>query len=71
MDYLLIYMRRIDCIYKLKLQEPGAEFRWEQMEEIRLGLEKDLDVSVYANPSIKWEEMKRIREELTMYKQEI
>ena len=22
MNYLLIYMRRIDCIYKLELQEP-------------------------------------------------
>ena len=34
------------------------------MEEIRFGLEKDLDVSYYLNPSIEWEEMERIRLEL-------
>ena len=27
MNYLLIYMRRIDCIYKLGLQEPGINNR--------------------------------------------
>lgn len=26
MNYLLIYMRRIDCIYKLELQEPENDF---------------------------------------------
>ena len=40
------------------------EFNWSQMEEIRFGLEKDLDVSYYLNPSIEWEEMERIRLEL-------
>ena len=34
------------------------------MDEIRLGLEDNLDVSVYAKPEISWKEMKKIREEL-------
>lgn len=35
-----------------------------QMSEIRLGLEKGIDVSVYARPMIEWEEMLRIRRRL-------
>ena len=35
-----------------------------QMEQIRLGLLDNLDTSVYANPKIDYEEMKKIRLEL-------
>ena len=31
------------------------------MRQIRLGLQKGIDVSIYLNPSIKWGEMERIR----------
>ena len=31
------------------------------MEQIREGLEKNLDVSIYANPEIPWQEMREIR----------
>ena len=31
------------------------------MEQIRLGLENNIDVSSYLNPNIDWEEMLRIR----------
>jgi hypothetical protein len=31
------------------------------MEQIRIGLEKDLDVTPYLNPGISWEEMEQIR----------
>ena len=31
------------------------------MEEIRLGLKNNLDVSLYANSEISWQEMKEIR----------
>ena len=34
------------------------------MEQLRLGLEKNLDVSIYLNPSIEWREMERIRLDL-------
>ncbi len=34
------------------------------MEQIRLGHEKGLDVSVYAKPELSWEEMKEIREKM-------
>ena len=34
------------------------------MEEIRLGIKHGIDVSIYLNPGIDWEEMERIREEL-------
>ena len=34
------------------------------MEEIRLGLEANIDVTPYLNPSIKAEEMERIRKKL-------
>jgi len=32
------------------------------MKEIRLGLEQDLDISIYLNPNMSWEEMKKYRE---------
>lgn len=31
------------------------------MREIREGLENNIDVSTYAKPNIKWEDMERIR----------
>ena len=31
------------------------------MLEIRLGLEANLDVSLYANPEYNWEQMKELR----------
>ena len=34
------------------------------MSQIRYGLEQFLNVSIYANPNIEWEEMERIRKEL-------
>ena len=35
-----------------------------QQEEIRLGLEDNLDVSSYAKKEFDWDEMKKIRKEL-------
>ena len=32
-----------------------------QQEEINLGLEDNLDVSIYANSEISWQEMREIR----------
>lgn len=34
------------------------------MEQIRLGLLKNLDVEIYSDPNIKAEDMERIRKEL-------
>ena len=34
------------------------------MEEIRLGLEENLDVSIYAKKEFVWFQMKEIREKL-------
>ena len=34
------------------------------MQQIRLGLEEDLDVSIYANSDFGWSEMYAIRERL-------
>ena len=34
------------------------------MEQIRLGLENGIDVTLYLNPNIRWNEMERIRLEL-------
>jgi len=34
------------------------------MSEIRKGIENNIDVTLYLNPAIKWEEMQRIRLEL-------
>ncbi len=33
----------------------------QQMEEIRMGLEAGLDVSLYARPEFDWEQMQEIR----------
>ena len=35
-----------------------------QMDQIIKGLKSKIDVSIYANPEIDWEEMKEIREKL-------
>ena len=34
------------------------------MEQIRLGLKEDLDVSIYAKSEYSWEQMKKIRKRL-------
>jgi hypothetical protein len=34
------------------------------MSEIREGLEKGLDVSIYANPEYYWQQMENIRKQL-------
>ena len=39
-------------------------FKDEQKEQIKLGLENNIDVTTYLNPTIYWKEMKRIRLEL-------
>lgn len=39
-------------------------FNEEQKEQIRLGLENNIDVTTYLNPTIYWKKMKRIRLEL-------
>ncbi|MCF0105623.1 MAG: hypothetical protein HUJ53_02550, partial [Holdemanella sp.] len=40
------------------------EFDWEQMYEIRVGLERGIDVSVYAKPEYKAWKMRKIRENI-------
>ena len=40
------------------------EFNYDQMEQIRKGLEEKLDVSIYAKPEFNWEQMDQIREGL-------
>ena len=56
-----------------KNKEKGAEKKMEilnskfndlQLEQIRLGLEKDLDISHYADPKFDWEQMWEIRQGL-------
>lgn len=41
------------------MQRP--EFDWLQMEQIRLGLENNIDVTPYLNPNFDYEEMKKNR----------
>lgn len=53
-------MPKIKTCYKVN----DFEFDGLQMYEIRLGLEDNLDVSIYAKPNIKSDEMLRIRAEL-------
>ena len=75
MNYLLIPTNisfvyiSYNCINRLKYGlditiYANPEFTWEQMKQIRFGLEDNLDVSPYLNPGIDYEEMERIREEL-------
>ncbi|XBG91453.1 hypothetical protein V4S38_03230 [Enterococcus cecorum] len=40
------------------------EYNYDQMEQIRKGLEQKLDVSIYANPKFDWEQMREIRKGL-------
>ena len=37
------------------------------MKQIRLGLQNNIDVSIYSNPSVNWKEMERMRLELEEY----
>ena len=39
-------------------------FNNDQMQQIRLGLEQNLDVNKYANPKFNWLQMSQIRNEL-------
>ena len=39
-------------------------FNDEQKEQIKLGLENNVDVSIYTNPKFDWKQMKQIRLEL-------
>jgi hypothetical protein len=39
-------------------------FGYYQMEEIRLGLVKNLDVAVYASPEFNSDQMRKMRKEL-------
>ena len=34
------------------------------MKQIKLGIEKGIDITIYLNPGITWMEMKKIRLEL-------
>ena len=40
------------------------DFTWKQMEQIRLGLENNIDVLIYAKPELDWKEMEKIRLDL-------
>ena len=40
------------------------DFNLSQKDEIRKGLEKGLDVSIYANPNYYWQQMENIRKQL-------
>ena len=40
------------------------EFDGDQMWQIRLGLEDNLNVSIYAKTEYKWDKMEKIREKL-------
>ncbi|MBS5890570.1 MAG: hypothetical protein KIB45_05770 [Negativicoccus succinicivorans] len=42
----------------------NTEYMGKQMRQIRLGLEKELDVSFYADPKFNWKQMWQIREGL-------
>ena len=42
----------------------NIQFTWAQMEQIKLGLMDDLDVSIYALPNVPAEEMSHIREKM-------
>ena len=39
-------------------------FKDEQKEQIKLGLENNVNVSIYTNPKFDWKQMKQIRLEL-------
>ena len=48
----------IDSLMKTKMFK---QFDKEQQEEIKIGLENNLDVFVYAKPEYTWEQMNQIR----------
>ena len=52
-------MVNVDIIM-MKIERTG-KFIKEQMQEIRLGLEKELDVSIYAKPEFRYGQMQEIR----------
>ena len=56
-------------IVKSVLETFNKEFDSLQMEQIRLGLKDNLDVSVYANSEYSWKKMKNIREEILKEKE--
>ena len=51
-------------IENLSKTEWFNQFNKEQQNEVLKGLEKNLDISKYANPGIDYEEMNEIRKEL-------
>ena len=51
-------------IKKLATTEWFNQFDKDQQEEILKGIEKELDVSFYANPVFNWEQMDEIRDGL-------
>ena len=42
----------------------NPEYSWEQMYQIREGLEENLDVSIYAKPKYSGQKMEEIRNQL-------
>ncbi|UUD34822.1 hypothetical protein NPA07_03295 [Mycoplasmopsis caviae] len=44
----------------LKFKENSLIFNEKQLKEIQLGLEKGVDVSIYAKPEFDWEQMNQI-----------
>ena len=61
--FVIILYENFKSIVKLILVGiyVNPEFNENQMREIRLGLEKNIDVTPYLNPTINWDEMERIR----------
>ena len=48
-------------IDKLMKTEQFNQFNEKQKEQIRLGLDNNLDISTYINPEFNWKQMKEIR----------
>lgn len=47
----------------------NPKYNWQQMRQIRLGIEQNIDVSKYNNSDISWEKMLRKRQELRFKKE--
>lgn len=53
---------KIDEVMK-KIEESG-KFNYSQKEQIRFGLEKDLDVNTYVKPKFDWRQIRQISTDL-------
>lgn len=53
----------VDEVIMKKLEESG-KFDSQQMKQIRIGLEKGLDVSIYAKPEFDWRQIRQISTDL-------